>query len=1311
MAAAGFLAGLIQVPASAAGPSGPVTPDPSTPRASVPAAKRDDVLGRGWRTADDRAVTVVGDAYGLHVLVSESGDGYEWREAATLREQGLEADAWVGNVCVTGSGKRAVVAYAPRAFTNTPSLFDRGAFAAVVDLETHAVTKMSETVSLAYFNPGCGAGETVVLTQSADAEAGKTRLLRLDAATGKVASELIVPGEATSAVPVGDSVIAALGGKLARIAPDGAQELIGETSGPAFRIHPDAGGAVAFLDREGESVRVRRAVGAKVTELARGGLGKVSLAAGAAGRLFITGQPKDIGPLPPGITKLAADAGSEVSSGGRLVIDHAVSAALRSHVADPLAAPDTSHAPPYRIKAHAPVTGRSVDFLVPGAAESHDDQPSPALPGTAAPTTKSPRATLSAQAALAGSSTSTVDPERTCSVPRNDPAQQALQPTPNQVEWAVDMAIRGNLTSGWMAQGGWRAQDGLGSSVAPSTMFPQSTLIGGPAGGRIPAQVLLGVLAQESNLWQASYHALPGQTGNPLVGNFYGTNIYPGTPGYDPDKIWTIDWAKADCGYGMGQQTDGMSVPGRVQTGKPPAMPADKQRAVALDYAANVAVAAQTLADKWSELHIPGQTVQINNDDPKYIENWFAAVWNYNLGFNKPDSSGRWGLGWLNNPANPKYPADRNAFLDNNHYADAATPQKWPYPEKVMGWAAYPIDTGRSYSDAGVQNSGNTHGYQAAWWSDAGARTRAIKPPLDTFCNASNGCNAGSPPRCADEACYKLYWYHANAKWKTACATECGNETLTYKTLRAELGRGNSGLPDCTTSGRLPSNALIIDDVSASAPTLRSDCSKSWTNSGTMSWNFTDPAGLGTYEGKEDLHQVGGGFGAHFWFAHTRNSGNRIDQMKVTGTWTLARTLNQWSRVMVHLPDNGAETQQAHYRIALGNGTVKDRYINQLHKSNTWISLGVYNFSGTPSVSLTNETVDGTADDDVAWDAIAFQPLPGKPKNIVASLGDSFSSGEGSGSVGGPGIGYSWESDTDHGTPRWNGCRRSVNAWPRKLTPPNTTTPLGTAGDAWSTDAELSFVACSGAQTWNVQGTRNPSSWTNRGAYSWSEGQFHEMSQIDSGALDENTTLVTLTIGGNDEGAFVGAVMECAGGGDCATDATFMPRYKALADKLGTSLGSLITSIKARATHATIVVMGYPELMSRSRACLAAGLFNVNEQKALGDLSKYVNGKQAAAVQGVQGVTYADPIPMFSGHGTCDDDEWINAIVTGPNGNGDFHHKDFPDAVGNKPSFCLWDIAGGACLSRESFHPKTAGTTGYAKVMEQKLRDIGYGAS
>ncbi|MFE2288701.1 hypothetical protein ACFXDJ_31610 [Streptomyces sp. NPDC059443] len=143
--------------------------------------------------------------------------------------------------------------------------------------------------------------------------------------------------------------------------------------------------------------------------------------------------------------------------------------------------------------------------------------------------------------------------------------------------------------------------------------------------------------------------------------------------------------------------------------------------------------------------------------------------------------------------------------------------------------------------------------------------------------------------------------------------------------------------------------------------------------------------------------------------------------------------------------------------------------------------------------------------------------------------------------------------------------------------------------------------------------------------------------------------------------------------------------------------------------------MGHPELMSRTRACATAGLFNLNEQKALGDLAKYVNGKQDSAVKALHdvdhvNVSYADPIPTFSGHGTCDNDEWVKAIVAGPNGNGDFHNKDFPDAVETKPTFCLWDVAGGACLSRESFHPNSSGTSGYAKVMEQQLRDIGYGA-
>src|SRR5215218_9740676 len=153
-------------PAAAAraeqGNPGPATSDTAT----VDPARRDQVLPAGWRSSADLAWTTSGDSSGFHLLVAESRTGYAWRTAATLAEPGLESDQWIGNVCLTGSGRRAVVVYAPRTFTNRAVLFDRGAFAAVVDLATGDVTKLSTQVTIAYFNPGCGTGETAVLTQA-----------------------------------------------------------------------------------------------------------------------------------------------------------------------------------------------------------------------------------------------------------------------------------------------------------------------------------------------------------------------------------------------------------------------------------------------------------------------------------------------------------------------------------------------------------------------------------------------------------------------------------------------------------------------------------------------------------------------------------------------------------------------------------------------------------------------------------------------------------------------------------------------------------------------------------------------------------------------------------------------------------------------------------------------------------------------------------------------------------------------------------------------------------------------------------------
>src|SRR6266536_2797225 len=112
--------------------------------------------------ADDRAVTTSSDETGLHVLVADGGDGYRWRTAATLAEPGFDTDQWIGQFCVTGSGRRAVVVYAPRQFANHESTMSAGGFAAVVDLTSGAVTKLAERVTLAYYNPACGSAETAV---------------------------------------------------------------------------------------------------------------------------------------------------------------------------------------------------------------------------------------------------------------------------------------------------------------------------------------------------------------------------------------------------------------------------------------------------------------------------------------------------------------------------------------------------------------------------------------------------------------------------------------------------------------------------------------------------------------------------------------------------------------------------------------------------------------------------------------------------------------------------------------------------------------------------------------------------------------------------------------------------------------------------------------------------------------------------------------------------------------------------------------------------------------------------------------------
>ncbi|WP_188316828.1 hypothetical protein, partial [Solihabitans fulvus] len=744
---------------------------------------------------------------------------------------------------------------------------------------------------------------------------------------------------------------------LVRVDGNGTHTRLAETGGVPSQVRPDADGGVVFVDRDGGASRVQRvaAAGQPATTLATGPPGQLGLTTSTGGKVFITGRTDTLHQLPATVARLDASADSTVSTRGEAVVS-------RVEAAGP---PDPRAPRPVHVRARSTRTGRELGFTV------------------------DPAATLTPRSAP-------VDADRVCAVPRNDPNYQVYQPKPKQVEWAADMAVKGHLSITRPAN--WKS-NGL-ASYTPQGMFPPIALTN-TSNGQVPAQVLLGILGQESNLWEAARFVLPGQTGNPLVGNYYGVDIYNNTEADD----WDIHWDKADCGYGVSQLTDGMRLPGKPRPDKPndQPLPRDQQVAIATDYAANVAAGLRLLQTKWNQLQDAHMTV--NDNDPSKIENWFFAAWAYNSGYHQqgePDAAGAYGLGWGNNPANPNYDPNRQPFGADP--TDFAHPQRWPYPEKVMGFAANP--------PSGFEGPGQSVVFfRAANWNGTlpgpggpgtAAQNKAnVRPPINKFCDsAKNNCEWGtlhtpdypgdgtgkgdvrgepSGP-CAhrngqyfDLKC----WWHDSVTWKTDCSYSCGNEFIRYDypDFQDEPVDGTSYPPRCGVDG-LPAGALVVDDVDDSvAPVSNPNCARP-VNSGSFSFDFAKDS-TGLEASKIDLHQIGGGYGAHFWFGHTRTAGDNGGKLRITGTWRLNQARNGPMKIMVALPDHGAQTNGATYlvRTATGDRTV---VVRQPGDGNRWVPLGTFMFNNVPEVSVSTVTANGDGSQDLAFDAMAFVPVNGQ---------------------------------------------------------------------------------------------------------------------------------------------------------------------------------------------------------------------------------------------------------------------------------------------------------------------------------------------
>ncbi|MFG2566474.1 hypothetical protein ACGFR6_13650 [Streptomyces sp. NPDC048567] len=924
-------------------------------------------LGVDYASSTDEIVQATGDAEGLHILAARESDGFSFYEIARLNRKELsDVGPWTGYVCTTGSGDYAAAVYAPSAWSNKAGAYASGAFAAVIRLSDGKVTEVPDRVQLAYFTPGCGAGDEVAFTSSSatDTSAGKTTVISVDAASGSVSSRRTIDGYLTHVTPTQKGTVGVLAGNLVDLKDNGPKlsaRKLSAVPGPMFALTASKNGAVDVGTVDGESSVVSRFNGKSFTELGRAPKGMVKLLPVADGDAVV-GDVKGIDTgKAPGLAKHAVD--GRVVGVSRLghLVTHSVFSEQMKGITEGVGSSQAKGAGSLTVKATALKTGARATKLVD--ADRKRPKPDASLPmgptafvmsddddprncGENQPETQC----LSGTGAEVHGKITTM--ETPCIVKRNDPKRQALQASANQVEWAVDQAVHGKLTISRPAD--WHDTD-LGA-YTPQGLFPKPELTGG---GDIPAQVMLGILAQESNFRQASWHSMNGDSGNVTKSDWFGNQN--GIHGY-PDA------SLSDCGYGIAQVTTGMD--GSY------ADPLDTLHAgaVTTDYAANIAAGLRILGEKWNQLKDMGMSA--NNGSSAYIENWYMALWGYNSGVYTSSVNG--GLGFFNNPINPSYPADRKAFLRYS-YDDASRPGEWNYPEKILGWAEVPQltwDSEASYAKPNMPLS-------------------VLKtPPYSTFCDSSNACDPAAADPCP--SWNNLCYWGKGAEWIGGqSSSNSSTEKLSYSLgsgepeLRSKYDHGS-----CNDYPSVYSNAIVVDDLGGHENTYDCGDIEAYEDGKftlQVGDNITTRRNDGSYRATPyianiDLHQLGAGFDRHVYFTHSYGYGEVFHQ--VTGRWQVHPSSlpsgdqpGERYKVFVHLPSHGAEAT-VRYDFIPGDNTAGAQAdfcnVNQGSRSaggETWFEMGTFSFWKGGRIEMDNIQKGATGDDNVVFDAIAFVPF------------------------------------------------------------------------------------------------------------------------------------------------------------------------------------------------------------------------------------------------------------------------------------------------------------------------------------------------
>lgn len=159
--------------------------------------------------------------------------------------------------------------------------------------------------------------------------------------------------------------------------------------------------------------------------------------------------------------------------------------------------------------------------------------------------------------------------------------------------------------------------------------------------------------------------------------------------------------------------------------------------------------------------------------------------------------------------------------------------------------------------------------------------------------------------------------------------------------------------------------------------------------------------------------------------------------------------------------------------------------------------------------------------------------------------------------------------------------------------------------------------------------------------------------QLD--AVKSDTTLVTLTIGGNDNNTFIGAILACASpgiatlglGSPCKNiyGNTFVNDVRS---KTGPAIKASLAAIRAKAPRAKVMILGYPWIVPATGSCFTTMPIAKGDVPYLRNLQATLNGviKDAAAATGS---TYVDMSAASEGHDACQKSgvRWVEPVLWG----------------------------------------------------------------